>query len=79
MEDETGPLLLATLGERVKAVRLEAGISQEALAARSGVHRTYVSLVERGVRNCRIESISRLCKGLDISLGDFFDSSFDEI
>ena len=42
---------LAEFGERLRAVRLAFGLSQEALADLAGFDRTYVSLVERGRRN----------------------------
>ena len=51
-------------GAAVRARRLASGISQEELAFRAGLHRTYVGDVERGVRNISLANIARLAAGL---------------
>ncbi len=56
----------------MRAHRLRLGISQEALAERAELHRTYVTDVERGARNLSLESISRLARALDISIDSLF-------
>ncbi len=61
-------------GKRVKELRLQKGISQEKLANIAGVDRTYMTQVENGKRNLTIEKIRQICKGLDITLGQFFDN-----
>jgi CheY-like chemotaxis protein len=48
------------------------GISQEELADRAGLHRTYVSDIERGARNPSLESIEKLAHALDVSLPSLF-------
>ena len=48
------------------------GISQEELAERAGVHRTYVSQVERGVVNVCIDNIARLSAALEIKASELF-------
>ena len=55
-------------GERVRELREKNGWSQEDLAERSGLHRTYVSGVERGVRNPTLEVINRLAAALEVPL-----------
>lgn len=52
-------------GKRVKALREAKGWSQEELADRAGLHRTYVSAVERAVRNPTLTVIDRIAKALD--------------
>jgi transcriptional regulator with XRE-family HTH domain len=58
----------------VKKRRYEIGISQEALAERAGLHRTYVADIERGARNVAIENIEKLAAALEISISELFDS-----
>ena len=59
-------------GASVKAWRKRLGFSQEELAERSELHRTYISDVERGARNLSLESITRLARALDISVSTLF-------
>jgi len=54
-------------GASVKFWRNQLGISQEALAERAGMHRTYICDVERGSRNVSLETIERLAHALEIS------------
>lgn len=51
-------------GIRLREIRLKKGISQERLAELAGLHRTYVSSVERGGRNISLENIDRLATAL---------------
>ena len=55
-------------GSAVRARRTAAGISQEKLAERSGLHPTYISMVERGVRKPTLDAASRIAKALKVSL-----------
>lgn len=57
-------LIRCRFGERVRQKRQELGISQEELAFRSGLHRTYVGSVERGERNLSLENIVIFAKAL---------------
>lgn len=59
-------------GDRLRQIRLEKGVSQEALAATAELHRTYVSSVERGERNVSIVNIARLAEALKVPIRDFF-------
>ncbi len=61
------------LGQKIRRVRTDKEISQEELAFISGLHRTYISEVERGIRNVSIDNIYKISKALDISLKDLFD------
>lgn len=56
--------ILKRFGKAVAELRRVTGLSQEALAERSGLHRTYVGAVERGERNPTIVSITALASGL---------------
>jgi len=52
------------LAENLRKIRRENGLSQEGLAEACGLHRTYVSSVERGERNISIDNIGRLAEAL---------------
>ncbi len=57
-------------GDRVRARRQEAGLSQMALAEQCGLHFTFVSATERGIRDIRLSNIVRLAKGLGVDAGE---------
>ena len=59
-------------GERVRHLRQKAKLSQEELAARVGIHRTYMGGVERGERNLGLINILRIADALDVSLASLF-------
>lgn len=60
-------------GEHLKAFRKKKGLSQEDLAFKSTIHRTYISEVERGRRNISIVNIAKIAKALNLSIKEFFD------
>ena len=62
--------LLCESGARVRERRTECGLSQEELAHKSGMHRTYVSSVERGERNIALVNIAALAAALGVDAGD---------
>lgn len=57
-------------GENLKKVRTNTSISQEKLAELAGLHRTYVSSVERGERNVSLETIEKLASALDVTMAE---------
>ncbi len=63
-------------GTSVRAWRKRLGISQEELAERAELHRTYVSDVERGARNLSLESITRVAHALNIPVAELFPAEF---
>ena len=56
------------LGARVQRLRQDQGLSQEEFADRAGLHRTYVSGVERGIRNPTVTVLGKLAAGLGVTL-----------
>ncbi|TNH43591.1 XRE family transcriptional regulator [Photorhabdus luminescens subsp. sonorensis] len=62
-------------GQRVRHFRQSSGMSQEAFADKCGIDRTYISGIERGVRNPTLEIINIIANGLQIELTDLFDFS----
>jgi len=59
-------------GKRVRELRVARGLSQEELAFRAGVHRTYLGGIERGERNPALKNIAAIAKALDVSLPELF-------
>jgi transcriptional regulator with XRE-family HTH domain len=64
----------AKIGLRTKKLRLDAGLSQEDLALKAGIDRTYINSVENGKRNVSIININKIAIALDTSLANFFNS-----
>jgi len=62
--------LPSRFGDHLRKVRAAKGISQEGLADKAGLHRTYVSSVERGKRNVTLETIEKLAKALGVSMAN---------
>jgi len=63
------------LGLKVQQLRTAKGWSQEELAYRADLHRTYVSGVERGVRNPTVTVLEKLAKALDCGFYELLDRS----
>lgn len=59
-------------GDRLRAIRLERGLSQEDLAHQADLHRTYVGSVERGDRNISLVNIYALADALEVTAADLF-------
>lgn len=66
--------VLRALGYLVKQRRTALGISQEELGLRANLDRTYISGVERGVRNPSITALVNLAGGLDTTVSNLLDS-----
>ncbi len=59
-------------GQRVRELRLARKLSQEELAFRAGVHRTYLGSIERGERNVALRNIDLIASALGITLSELF-------
>lgn len=64
--------VLIKFGKKVRTIRIKLGLSQEKLASRAGVHRTYIGMIERAEKNITLENIQKVCRALNIKMGDFF-------
>ena len=54
-------------GDKLRELRKQKGLSQEDLAFKSGLHRTYISDIERGSRNLSLKNIEKIAKALGMS------------
>ncbi len=70
---ETDITLLKEFGLKVQQRRKELGISQEELAYRAGVHRTYIGMIERAERNITLSNLKRLADALQVNIKELFD------
>ncbi|HMR22839.1 MAG TPA: helix-turn-helix transcriptional regulator [Micropruina sp.] len=66
------PAHRVAFGTRLRALRTDHGWSQEELAHRAGLDRTYVSGVERGVRNPTLDVITKFAITLEVEIADLF-------
>lgn len=69
---ETDKEYLKSFGQHIQELRKDIGISQAELAFRTGFHRTYVGMIERGERNITLSNLLRLAKGLNKNIKDLF-------
>jgi transcriptional regulator with XRE-family HTH domain len=61
------------LGLNLKKLREDQGFSQESFADHCGLHRTYISGIERGVRNPTVVILDRIAKALKVPPGHLLD------
>lgn len=64
--------ILIKFGNKVRQFRIEQGISQEELAFRSNLHRTYIGMIERAERNITLINIEKIANALNININDLF-------
>lgn len=62
--------VLRRIGQNVQRLRALKGWSQEELADRAGLHRTYISGIERGIRNPTATVLERIAIGLEVTLSE---------
>jgi len=65
-------MLLQLIGQRIRQVRKEKGLTQEQLAEKAGINASYMGTVERGDRNISIETLEKIITGLGVTPADFF-------
>jgi len=64
------PQILLRFGKKVKEERIKRALSQEKLAERAGVHRTYIGMIERAEKNITLCNIEKIAKALGIGVKD---------
>lgn len=62
-------------GRRVRVLRIARGLSQEDLADLAGIHRTYLSSLERGQRNVGLDNIHALAVALGVKTSELFEAT----
>lgn len=70
--------ILIEFGEKVHEFRKERGYSQEELAFRSGLHRTYIGMIERAEKNITLKNIEKIANGLEMNIYQFFQLDSNE-
>ena len=66
-------MITAKIGNRIRELRTQTGLSQEKFAQKIGMDRTYFASVELGKRNISIVNIEKIANGLEISLSELFN------
>lgn len=73
LKKEVEPMLVA-MGKYIRQKRISLGLSQEELATRAGLHRTYISDVERGIRNLTIGAAWFVAHGLGVDFKEMISA-----
>lgn len=66
-------MITVEVGKRIRNLRAKMGLSQEKLALKAGIDRTYLAGIESGKRNATITSLEKIVIALEISMKNFFD------
>ncbi|MBF6615441.1 MAG: helix-turn-helix transcriptional regulator [Candidimonas sp.] len=69
--------ITATLSVNIKRLRSNQGLSQEQLADKSGLHRTYIGAVERGERNVSLSSLELIASALGVDVPTLLSKSME--
>lgn len=62
--------ILEKFGQKIRDERLKQNLSQEELAAKAGVHRTYIGMIERAEKNITLANIEKIANALGISISE---------
>ena len=69
-------MIAKQLGDRIKELRKETGLSQEKFALKIDMDRTYFATVESGKRNISLQNIEKIANGLNITISELFEGIF---
>ena len=65
--------ILIKFGKKVREIRIKQNLSQEKLATKAGVHRTYIGMIERAEKNITLGNIEKIAKALGLSVKELFN------
>jgi len=65
--------ILIKFGKRVRKFRKEKGLSQEQLAFKADLHRTYIGMIERAEKNITLLNIEKIANSLDVEISQLFE------
>lgn len=71
MKDKSDVLI--KFGNEIKSLRNNMAISQEELAHRAEMHRTYIGMIERAEKNITLQNIEKIAKALNVKIKDLFN------
>jgi len=69
---ESKEKILINFGKRVRKFRKEKGLSQEQLAFKAGLHRTYIGMIERAEKNITLVNIEKIANALEVDIIELF-------
>ncbi len=70
---ESDRLFLTKLGKRIRELREQKGLSQEAFGFQADLHRNYIGGIERGERNVAVLNLKKIAQALNVSLEELFE------
>ena len=70
--------ILVFFGSQVKKYRVRNNLSQEQLAEKAHLHRTYIGMIERAEKNITLNNISKIASALNITISELFEEPKDE-
>lgn len=62
--------ILEKFGQKVREARIKQGLSQEGLAVKAGVHRTYIGMIERAEKNITLSNVQKVAQALGLSISE---------
>ena len=65
--------ILINFGKRVREFRKEKGLSQEQLAFKADLHRTYIGMIERAEKNITLINIGKIANALEVEVSQLFE------
>jgi len=69
---ESKEKILIKFGKKVRLYRKEKGLSQEQLAFKADLHRTYIGMIERAEKNITLANIEKIANALEVDIKELF-------